>query len=84
MLLPVSVSVLEPDLVRLPEPEIAPERVASALFVSVALEESASALYMVVAPVMARLPPLRVTAPKPRLLSELTDRVPPVTVVPSE
>ena len=83
MLVPERVSVLAPALVRLLAPEITPDNVAFALFVTVAFEESATALSMVVAPVMARLPPFRVRAPVvfPRLLSAETDKVPSVTVV---
>ncbi len=74
--MPVSVRVLAPALVRLPAPEITPERAASALFAIVALEASATALSMVVTPVIARLPPLNVSVPAERLPSAAIDRVP--------
>ena len=81
MLVPDRVSVPVPALVRLLAPEMTPESVASALAVIVASEERAMPLSIVVAPVTVRLPPLRVTAPLPRLLSEETESVPALTLV---
>ncbi len=70
-----------PALVSPPVPEILPEIAAFAELVIVPLSLRTMALSMVVAPVMARLPPFRVSVPVPRLPSELRESVPPVMVV---
>ena len=82
MLLPDSVSVEAPDLLKLLPPLITPDRVALAELLTVALPLRTIPLSMVVAPVTASMVPLeRFTAPLPRLASLATLRVPALTVV---
>ena len=82
MLLPDSVSVEAPDLLRSLAPLMMPDRVASAELLTVASPLSAMALSMVVASVICNVEPAAsVTLLLPRLLSLATDRVPADTVV---
>ncbi|MNF49652.1 hypothetical protein D3C85_518970 [compost metagenome] len=81
-MLPDSVSVDAPALVRVLAPLTTPDRVASAELLTLALPLRTMPLSMVVAPVIASvLPVARFTAPLPRLLSLATLRVPALTVV---
>ena len=81
-MLPLRVRVLAPVLVRPPVPVMLPLRVALADALTVELAARLIALSTVVAPVRARVPPFRVRVPAASSLSLLTDRVPPVTVMP--
>lgn len=70
-----------PDLVRVPAPEMIPDRVTAAVLSMVAAEDRLIAWVMVAAPVIDRLPPLSVIAPDSRLPAVATDTVPAETVV---
>ena len=81
--MPDSVRVPAPILVRLPLPVTAPDKVAPLAAETVPPPApSETALSTVAAmPVTESVPAFKVSAPVPRLLSEATDRVPPLTVV---
>ena len=86
MPVPVRINVPVPILVRDPPPVIVPLRVVKTVgsVLMIPVVESVTPLLEEKEEVVSRIPPEKVRAPDPRLVSKPTERVPLVKVVPPE